>query len=155
MKTILLGLMALSLVIVVSLAGGRILERNRLAAERQALREALNRARISADSCKNSLAWEQREFMRFDQRVDSLRGVVEGYEDPAQGGGVPEADYEAYLETFDLYNSSVEDWKARADSLQAKEARCRASVEAHNQLADSVRTLIGEAGEGPDTLNQA
>jgi hypothetical protein len=70
--------------------------------------------------------------------VDSLRNVVDGYEDPDQGG-VPQAEYPRYLESFELYNNSVEDWRARADTLQAMEARCRALVEAHNQLSDSIR----------------
>lgn len=138
-----LVLTGLSLIIVASIAGGSILERNRRAAEQKALREALDRARISADSCKNTLAYENREFLRFDRVVDSLRTAVEGYEDPEQGG-VPQEVYEEYLQTFHAYNDAVKGWQSRADSLQASEARCRTFVEAHNQLADSIRRLQEE-----------
>ncbi len=133
----------LSLIIVASIAGGSILERNRRAAEQKALRVALDRARVSADSCKNTLAYENREFLRFDRMVDSLRTAVEDFEDPEQGG-VPQAVYEEYLRTFAAYNDAVKAWEARADSLQASEVQCRTFVEAHNQLADSIRQLQEE-----------
>lgn len=126
------------LVVLVALAGGPVLERNRRAWEIRGLREALDRARYSADSCKTALAQEQRAFLRFDRAVDSLRNVVDGFEDPGQGG-VPQADYSEYLENFELYNTSVENWQRRADTLQLNEARCRALVEAHNRLGDSIR----------------
>jgi hypothetical protein len=138
----------LSLLIVASIAGGSVLERNRRAAEQKALREALDRARVSADSCKNTLAYENREFLRFDGVVDSLRAALEEFEDPERGG-VPQAVYQDYLDTFDAYNSAVEAWQGRADSLQASEARCRTFVQAHNGLADSIRRLQDEWRGGP------
>jgi hypothetical protein len=63
---------------------------------------------------------------------------MEGYEDPDRGG-VPQAEYQAYLESFEAYNDSVAAWQSRADSLRAMEAACRALVEAHNVLGDSIR----------------
>ena len=72
---------------------------------------------------------------------------MEGFEDPEQGG-VPYADYEAYLENFERYNDSVEVWQARADSLREKETACRALVEAHNLLGDSIRRRQEALREG-------
>jgi hypothetical protein len=138
MKRILVTLAALALVILAGLAGGSILERNRRIAEMQALRASLSEARFSADSCKAALAWEEQGFQRFDRLVDSLRAEVESYEDPTRGG-VPYEEYDAYMESFTLYNDSVDVWQGRVDSLQLKEAACRALVEAHNNLGDSIR----------------
>jgi hypothetical protein len=138
MKRTLMVMGALALLILAGLAGGSILERNRRLAEMQALRAALDQARFSADSCKVALSWEERGFLDFDRMVDSLRTEMESYEDPDRGG-VPQAEYEAYLESFERYNDSVAAWQARADSLRAMEAACRALVEAHNRLGDSIR----------------
>jgi hypothetical protein len=85
-----------------------------------------------------ALAWEERGFRRFDRMVDSLRIRMESYEDPDRGG-VPQAEYEAYLRSFERYNDSVAVWQDRADSLRAKEAACRALIEDHNLLGDSIR----------------
>ncbi len=132
--------------IVAAIASGPVLERHRRAGEIQTLRTALDLSRMSADSCRLALEWEQEEFLRFNGVVDSLRSEVDGYEDPARGG-VPEEVYSDYLVAFDLYNDSVEVWQDRADSLQAKESRCRELVESHNQLSDSIRN-VQEGGRG-------
>ena len=98
---------------------------------------------MSADSCRMVLGWEQDEFFRFNGVVDSLRTEMESFENPEQGG-VPEEVYSEYLATFELYNDSVAVWQERADTLQAKDARCRGLVEAHNHLSDSIRILQEE-----------
>ena len=146
MKGLIFGVAALSLVILAGLAGAPILEQNRRRAEMTALRTALEAARSSADSCKAILAFEQEDFLRFDGLVDSLRAEVDGYEDPGQGG-VPQAEYQEYLQSFERYNTSVESWQPRADNIQASEARCRALVEAHNQLGDSIRRVREDSRE--------
>lgn len=140
MKGLLLLIAAGSLVVFAAIASGPVLERNRRAGQIQALRLALDQARYTADSCKISLAREERDFRLFDEAVDSLRSVTDSYEDPQQGG-VPQEEYEEYLEVFDLYNTSVEAWQARADSLQANDARCRILIESHNELGDSIRKV--------------
>lgn len=140
MKGLLLLIAAGSLVVFAAIASGPVLERNRRAGQIQALRLALDQARYTADSCKISLAREERDFRLFDEAVDSLRSVTDSYEDPQQGG-VPQEEYEEYLEVFDLYNTSVEAWQTRADSLQANDARCRIMIEAHNELGDSIRKV--------------
>ena len=111
----------------------------------RALRSQLEAARTSSLSCRSALDREEDSFLRFDRRVDSLRTVVDGYEDQEQGG-VPQAQYQEYLEHFDLYNSSVEEWRVRADSLQAVEARCRELIQAYNRLGDSIRILQEQKG---------
>jgi hypothetical protein len=143
MRSVLLLIVAGVLVVLGALAGGPILERHRRTGEMRALRTALDQARHSADSCKIALVREEAAFLRFDRGVDSLRNVVDSFEDSDQGG-VPQAEYRDYLEKFDQYNDLVEDWQLHADSLQAREARCRALVAAHNSLADSINTLREE-----------
>lgn len=140
MRNLILLLIAVALVVAAALAGAPILERHRRVSEMQALWAALDQARYAADSCKVALSREEEIFVRFDRSVDSLRNAVESYEDPAQGG-VPEAKYREYLESFDRYNDLVDDWQIRADSLQVNEVRCRALVETHNSLADSIQTI--------------
>lgn len=140
MKGIMILGAAVAFLLLAALVGGPILERNRRAGEMKALRTSLYEARFAADSCKTALVVEEEAFLRFDQEVDSLRSAVEAYEDPERGG-VPQADYDAYLESFEIYNSSVERWQNQADTLQAREARCRALVEAHNELGDSIRAI--------------
>lgn len=138
MRALLVFLLAGGLVVGAALIGGPVLERNRWAGEMRQLRLQLNEARWAADSCKAALAREEEGFRAYDRVVDSLRNVVEGFEDPQQGG-VPQADYDTYMEQFELYNRSVEEWRTRADRLQENEARCRALIEAHNALGDSIR----------------
>jgi hypothetical protein len=143
MKSVILLVVAGTLVVLAAVAGAPILERHRRVGEMQALWAALDHARSSADSCKVALVREEEDFLRFDRSLDSLRGVVEAYEDPARGG-VPEADYLEYLDRFDRYNERVGNWQALADSLQASESRCRALIEAHNELADSIQAIREE-----------
>ena len=50
------------------------------------------------------------------------------------------------METFERYNSSVEEWEAQVEGIRAAEASCRELVLRHNQLADSLRTALDEAG---------
>ena len=138
MKRVAVVLGALALVILAGLAGGNVLERNREIAEMRALRGALDESRFAADSCKMALTWEQERFLSFDQRVDSLRTRMESYQDPDQGG-VPQEEYQEYLESFEVYNDSVDVWQSRADRLREQESACRALVEAHNFLGDSIR----------------
>ena len=147
MKKILIVVGGMAALILAGLAGGSILERNRKVAEMRVLKASLDQARFSADSCKVALNWEEQDFRAFDRWVDSLRVRMEGYQDPARGG-VPQADYQAYLESFELYNDSVGVWQARADSLRSKEGACRALVEAHNRLGDSIRQRQAEMRAG-------
>jgi hypothetical protein len=138
MKRILMGIAALSVIVTAGLAGGSILERNRLIREIELLRGDLHQTRFSVDSCKMALVYHEQDFLLFDAMVDSLHAEVNAFEDASQGG-VPEARYPEYLEVFDLYNDSVAVWQGRADSLQASEATCRVLVERHNSLSDSLR----------------
>jgi hypothetical protein len=147
MKGLIFLVVAAALVVIAAVAGGPILERNRRAGEMQELRSALDQSRMSADSCKLALAMEQEDFLQFDRTVDSLRTEMESYEDPEQGG-VPQETYTEYLRSFEDYNESVEDWQALADTLQARDARCREIVEAHNALGDSIRRIQEAWREG-------
>jgi len=144
-KKLLLGLLALAVVGSVAASIWTLVERNRTQREMMALRDRVVRARISADSCTNVLAYDQMLFRRFDQVVDSLRGEVRVLEelDPR---GVPRERYDEYMERFSGYNDSVTVWEVRAEALRTSDATCRALIEAHNALSDSVRGVLDARG---------
>jgi hypothetical protein len=139
MKRLLFLGAAVTVGVLAVVAARSIAKQDRQVDELEALRATLDQARLAADSCQRALTKEEEEFLRFDRVVDSLGRAAEGYEDPDQGG-VPQADYHDYLETFEFYNDSVEAWQPRADGLKANEARCRLLIETHNELGDSIRT---------------
>ena len=118
-------------------------EQRRLVDEITALRSDVYDARVSADACRNELAYEEMLFRRFNSVVDSLRADVRSYEEEERGG-VPEAQYEEYLERFAGYNDSVASWEGRAEALRAMEQSCRDRVITHNALADSLRGRLLE-----------
>ena len=80
--------------------------------------------------------------------VDSLRADVDDIEIalPEGGRGVEQERYPAYLGIVEIYNLSVREWEAAADSLQAVDARCRPLVEAHNLLVDSLTRILEAEG---------
>lgn len=123
----------------VVLAMGLLQWRQREERERVlALRDSLVEARGAATACSRALAISEAEFQVRDDRVDSLRSIVDTLEalDPR---GVPAPRYAEYLATVDRYNDEVALWEADADSLQRAQEGCRGVVEHYNQLADSVR----------------
>jgi len=140
MKRIFIALGALALLAFAVLTGGPVLQQNQRRGEMQALRDSLQSARFSADSCKVALTRTQKEFFAFDLLVDSLRYAVHAFEDPDQGG-VPQEEYSIYLEAFEEYNQAVDGWEALAENLRAEEAACRILVEDHNRLGDSLRGI--------------
>lgn len=118
-----------------------LVDRSRTREELLDLRDRVAHARISADSCTNTLAYDQMLFGRFDQVVDSLKGEVRNLE-ALDSRGVPEERYEEYMEHFRGYNDSVAAWEHRADQLRASDAVCRLLIEVHNTLSDSVRSVL-------------
>jgi hypothetical protein len=148
MKRILIVGCALVLAVSAAFAARVVGERDRQVDELEALGVALELARAAVDSCGAALGLERDEFLRFDQKVDSLRAITDGYVDLEQGG-VPQAEYHDYLVTFETYNDSVDAWQPRADSLRAREARCRALIGYYNELGDSIQKRREEiTGEG-------
>lgn len=144
------GLLAVggAAILVVFFFGAReIAERRRTFDEITGLRERLYEARREAESCQRTVAARERAFRRLDAAVDSLRDEVRAFE-ALDERGVPEREYEAYLETFDGYNDSVDVWEAQAESLRAAEEACRDVIETHNALGDSLRARLAEEGIG-------
>jgi len=125
-----------------------LIEQRRTVKEMRALQDRVYAARVSVDSCRNELAYQERLFRRFDDMVDSLHGTVRDFE-KLDVRGVPEDRYDEYMEHFDGYNDSVVTWRAKADSLRATEAACRAFIEQHNELTDSLRGRLREEGIEP------
>ncbi len=123
-------------------------EQKRIRDEITALQGRVYEARVAVDSCRNELAYQEMLFRRFDTLVNDMRGQVDAYESLDERGrrGVPEEEYEAYMEAFEGYNDSVATWEARVDSLRSTEAFCRTLVERHNVLTDSFRTRLTEEG---------
>lgn len=122
-----------------------ILDNQRTHREIEGLRRGIAMARAAADSCAGSLDYQEERFRAFGAHVDSLRAEVRDFEalDPR---GVPEARYEEYMARFRAYNDSVAAWDARAEGLRRAQASCRALVERHNALSDSLRTRLLEEG---------
>lgn len=114
-----------------------------------AVQDSLRGLRAGVDSCRMAVTSEEAGFRRYDERVQELRERVRAYEglDPR---GVPQDSFEVYMDVFERYNEAVPRWKARAESLQAHSERCRRRTQAHNELADSLRTLLVELGEVDD-----
>ena len=141
MKKLLLALLGLAVVGSLAASIWTLVERSRERQEILDLRDRVARARISADSCTNVLAYDQMLFRQFDQVVDSLRGEVRALEelDPR---GVPEERYDEYMARFEGYNDSVAAWERRADELRASDATCRTLIQVHNALSDSVRGVL-------------
>ena len=147
---ILLVLAGLASAVVVAEGALELVQRRRTLQELRQLRDHLYAARVSADSCRNELAYAERLFQRYDTLVDSLRQDVRGYE-ALDRRGVPRSRYDEYLDRFNGYNDSVASWHRKADSLKATEARCRELAAAHNVLADSLRRRLDEEGIAPDS----
>lgn len=142
-----LGLLAAVGLTFVWVAWSDARERQRTVEQVRSLQADVYAARTSADSCRNELAWAEGQFRRFDEHVDSLRTEVRAFE-ALDERGVPAERYEEYLELFDGYNDSVAAWERRADELRAAEEVCRALVEGHNTLSDSLRRRIEAEGLG-------
>ena len=122
-----------------------IMDNMRTRREIEGLRGTIFTARLAADSCRGSLDLQEERFRSFGVRVDSLRAESRDFEslDPR---GVPEERYAEYMERFNAYNDSVAAWDARVETLRANEEACRALVEEHNALSDSLRRRLVEEG---------
>lgn len=122
----------------------RMVERKRTADRINELREELYRSRVAADRCRSALQTSEASLHDLRAAIDSLRVDVGLYETSA--GRVPQARYDEYLEVFDEYNDSVQVWEGRERRLRSAEASCRATIERHNEISDSLQTVLVEAG---------
>lgn len=138
-----LGALVVGLLIVVGIQ--RVVERQQTAERITALREELYRARVASDRCRSSLQTSEASLLALGQTIDSLRTRVEEYES-MDGRGVPAERYDEYLGVFDQYNDSVAVWEGRERRLRSAETSCRATIEQHNELSDSLQTVLAEAG---------
>ena len=142
------ALLAVAAVVVGTLlvtGGMRMFERQRTAGEINRLRSELYRARASSDRCRNSLANSESALRQLSVTMDSLRSRVDSFE-AIDERGVPSNRYDEYLELFESYNDSVAVWEARERRLCAAETSCRATIESHNALSDSLQHVLAEAG---------
>ena len=79
-------------------------------------------------------------FRQKDAEVDSLRRAVEAAEERQPDGsrGVAADEYDAYLVTFERYNTSVAEWEIQVDGIRETEATCRELVVRHNLLTAGI-----------------
>lgn len=131
------------------LLGYAFTERTREMQELRTLSEEVQEARVVADSCRRALVQQENDFRRFDRFIDSLRSSVDAYEE-LDDRGVPQEQYQEYLETFDGYNEAVARWDSVAEFLRQNEASCRALIEGYNALADSFRARLDSVGVEPE-----
>lgn len=140
------GVLIVTLFVVgAALAAAAVLRGSRPADPVLELRERLQMARLSADSCRTALEVEEAELHAYSAQLDSMRIRVREYEG-LHPDGVPVDSYAPYMRAFDLYNDSAATWSERADTVRARLARCQDIVRAHNLLGDSLRRLIVERG---------
>lgn len=141
-------LLSLSAAALLFLGVDRLLERQELTREVTRLRGELFQARASADRCRGALVNSESSLRRFDDVIASLRAQVDSFEalDPR---GVPQDRYDDYMESFDSYNDSVAAWESRASRLRTAEEACRATIERHNALRDTLRAVLDSAGVTP------
>lgn len=141
-------LLAAAAVVLLALLGGRrIVEHRGQVQELERLRSGLADLRADAEACQLAVRREEQSFARYRAEVDSLRREVREFE-AMDERGVPAEAYEEYLEVFDDYNEAVPLWEERADTLRARELACRALVERHNALADSLQAFVERAEGG-------
>ncbi len=146
-KVVLGVALALATMAIVYLGAQRILEQQHISDEIARLRDGLYRARITADRCQRSLTSVENELHVFDARLDSMRARVDSFE-ALDIRGVAQEQYQAYLETFDAYNDSVDTWGARERQLRAADASCRNVILGHNSLRDSLQQVLTELRAG-------
>ena len=142
------GLVGIAIVItgaLVFLSIDRILERERIENQINALREDIYRSRVAADRCRGSLQTSQAALLELGVAIDSLKRVVDGYE-TIPGRGVPARNYDAYMSVFDEYNDSVGVWEGREERLRTAETACRTTIQGHNVLTDSLQAVLTAAG---------
>src|SRR5690606_41310463 len=95
--------------------------------------------------CQVSFAYPEAVLRAFADAVRVLRARVDSFEalDPR---GVPEADYEAYMESFESYNDSVAAREGRVQRLRSAEAAGRTVIEEHNARSDRLRSFPDQNG---------
>ena len=148
-QTALASLGALIVGGLIFLSAVRIVERKQTTDEINRLRDVLYQARVSADRCRGSLQTSEASLINLGLAIDSLRSRVDSFE-AMDRRGVPAERYPEYLDIFDQYNDSVAVWEGRENRLRTVESACRATIEEHNMLSDSLQTVLAAAGLIPD-----
>ena len=107
------------------------------------LRQEMTDLRTAADSCRQALTSEEARLLASDERLDSLKALIDYYEglDPR---GVPADSYDVYIDIFNTYNEEIPARAAGGDTLQVHWTACRTLTEQHNAIADSARALAEE-----------
>lgn len=141
-------LLSLSAAALLFVGVDRLLERQRISEEVTRLRGELFQARAAAQRCQGGLANSEARLRDFDEVIGSLRARVDSFAglDPR---GVPEEQYDTYMESVESYNDSVAAWEDRAQRLRTAEASCRETIERHNALRDRLQEVLEDADLAP------
>jgi len=134
-------LLTLSSAAIMYFGAQRILEQQALRDEIARLGDGLYRARVASDRCQRSVESGEIQLRDFDARIAEMRSRVDSFEalDPR---GVPQGDYDVYMEHFEAYNDSVATWEDRERRLRTQDASCREVIIEHNEFGDSLRTIL-------------
>lgn len=143
-RTVLIGVAVVLVGGLGALGVQRMVERQQTVTEIERLRDELYRSRVAADRCRSSLQTSEAALRSLRGAIDSLRVEVDDYE--IASGQVPRSLYEEYMGAFEAYNDSVEVYEGRERRLRTAEASCRATIEEHNALSDTLQTVLDEAG---------
>ncbi len=146
-----LGLLVVVGVIVATLWLDRREARDSPLRQAEVVRDEVREARAEWELCLDSLEVVERRFRTRAQASEALQARIRRLEgmDPR---GVPADSYEVYLETVDRFNAGVPEWERELEALRARESVCQSLLESRNELADSLRGLLEEAGYLQDTL---
>lgn len=136
---------ALSVGTMLVLGGMRLVERQQTLDEINRLHDGLYRARLASDRCRGSLQTSEAALLGLGITIDSLKNRVDSFE-AIDGRGVPGDRYREYLDIFDSHNDSVAVWEGRERRLRSVDVACRATIQEHNALTDSLRAVLTEAG---------
>lgn len=113
------------------------------------LRGEVAELRGEIHECQGALQVDEGDFRGVQTDVDSLQEQIGRFES-LHPEGVPVDSYPHYMETVEEYNAALPRWTELSDSLETTWERCRVLTEHHNQLADSLSTLVVEImGENP------
>ena len=119
----------------------------------ESMRERLREQRFAVNSCVSAMGADELAVRIRLADTDSLRSRITALES-LHSRGVPADSFPIYLELVDRFNRAVAAWDTLGGQARSRRNECQATVDAHNALTDSLRTLLAAEGLLPDsTLN--
>jgi len=109
------------------------------------MRERLRERRFAVNSCLSEMGADELAVEIRLADTESLRSRITALEslDPR---GVPADSFPLYSELVDRFNAAVAAWDTLGTEARSSRDECRAFVQAHNSLSDSLRALLAAEG---------